>query len=188
MKNNPLDDIIKCDVEISSPASNDVSFDSILMIVPEPSDGDKKKTMSKVTAISSADELLDYGYKATDEVYVAATVAFAQNPAPNELLICIRKKTDEDDQYEDMAVTLARANAESNFYGIHITSFRDKADVAATVSWTEANESCSDLSIRTTQTVRLAILRIIVALASFLAELMAILEISLQKTNTLRWP
>jgi hypothetical protein len=140
MKNNPLDDIIKCDVEISSPASNDVSFDSILMIVPEPSDGDKKKTMSKVTAISSADELLDYGYKATDEVYVAATVAFAQNPAPNELLICIRKKTDEDDQYEDMAVTLARANAESNFYGIHITSFRDKADVAATVSWTEANE------------------------------------------------
>lgn len=61
MKNNPLDDIIKCDVEISSPASNDVSFDSILMIVPEPSDGDKKKTMSKVTAISSADELLDYG-------------------------------------------------------------------------------------------------------------------------------
>lgn len=117
MKNNPLDDIIKCDVEISSPASNDASFDSILMIVPGPSDGDKKKAMSKVTAISSADELLDYGYKATDEVYAAATVAFVQNPAPNELLICIRKKTDEDDQYEDMAVTLARANAESNFYG-----------------------------------------------------------------------
>ena len=30
MKNNPLDDIIKCDVEISNPGSSDVSFDSIL--------------------------------------------------------------------------------------------------------------------------------------------------------------
>lgn len=33
MKNNPLDDIIKCDVEISSPGSSDVSFDSILLVV-----------------------------------------------------------------------------------------------------------------------------------------------------------
>ena len=34
MKNNPLDDIVKCTVEISSPASSDETFDTILMIVP----------------------------------------------------------------------------------------------------------------------------------------------------------
>ena len=36
MKNNPLDDIIKCNVEISSPGSSDVSFDSILLVVAGP--------------------------------------------------------------------------------------------------------------------------------------------------------
>ena len=32
MKNNPLDDIVRCNVEISSPASSDASFNSILLI------------------------------------------------------------------------------------------------------------------------------------------------------------
>ena len=42
MKNNPLDDIIKCDVEISSPGSSDVSSDSILLVVAGPAAKDKK--------------------------------------------------------------------------------------------------------------------------------------------------
>ena len=36
MITNPLDDIVKCNVEISSPASNDATFDSILMVVAAP--------------------------------------------------------------------------------------------------------------------------------------------------------
>ncbi len=81
MKNNPLDDIVKCTVEISSPASSDATFDTILMIVPVPS-GTGKKTMSKTTLVSSADELLDYGFTVDDTAYSAATVAFSQNPSP----------------------------------------------------------------------------------------------------------
>ena len=61
MKNNSLDDIIKCNVEISNPASNDATFDSILLVVPGP-EADGTKTMEKTTVITKADELLDYGF------------------------------------------------------------------------------------------------------------------------------
>ena len=59
MKNNSLDDIVKCNIDISSPASNDATFDSILIVVPGP-EAAGAKTMVKTTAISQADELLDY--------------------------------------------------------------------------------------------------------------------------------
>ena len=58
-KNNPLDDIVKCNIEISSPASSDATFDSILVVVPGPKDSgetsEKKNIMEKTTAVSSAD-------------------------------------------------------------------------------------------------------------------------------------
>lgn len=150
-KNNPLDDIVKCDIEISSPGSSDVTFDSILLIVAAPSDSGKKE-MKKVTAISGADELFDYGFTTDDTAYKAATAAFSQNPAPDELLICIRKTIEavmtEDEitetgstEYEDIQTTLSRAISEAGFYGIHITEFsRNKEDLEKTIAWTEANE------------------------------------------------
>ena len=100
MKNNPLDDIVKCTVEISSPASSDATFDTILMITPGPS-GDGKKTMVKTTPVSSADELLDYGFTVNDTAYSAATVAFSQNPSPDEIYICIRAKKAEEPEKPD---------------------------------------------------------------------------------------
>ena len=143
MKNNPLDDIVKCNVEISSPASNDATFDSILIIVPGPS-GTGGTTMTKTTAISKADELLDYGFAATDVAYLAATAAFSQNPAPSELYVCVRASETDDLEdtvtYEDITTTLARAAGEAEFYGFHITSFRDSEEVEAAVEWAEANE------------------------------------------------
>lgn len=138
MKNNPLDDIIKCDVEISSPGSSDVSFDSILLVVAGPAA--KGTTISGTTAISKADELLDYGYKTDSPAYIAATVAFSQNPSPEELYIVVREKTAEKSTYEDVTTTLARANSEASFYGIHLTEFRDSTDIEAAKTWAEANE------------------------------------------------
>ena len=143
MNNNPLDDIVKCNIEISNPASNDVTFDSILLVVKGP-EASGEKTMSKTTAISQADELLDYGFTTEDAAYVAATVAFSQNPAPSSIYICIRKETSaegaETVTYEDIKNTLARAKGEVSFYGIHITEFGDDADIQGAISWTEANE------------------------------------------------
>ena len=143
MRNNPLDDIVKCNVDISSPASNDATFDSILLIVPGPA-AKGTKTMEKTTAVSKADELLDYGFTTEETAYAAATVAFSQNPAPSELYVCIRKPTEGEEPdvtaYEDIAKTLARANKEAAFYGIHITEFKESTDVEAVIKWTEANE------------------------------------------------
>lgn len=137
MRNNALDDIIKCTIEISAPASNDATFDTILLVVAAPT-GTASLAPSGVVAIGRADELLEYGFAITDPAYKAATVAFSQNPAPSKLLICVRQK--EDDVYESITTTLIRANAEADFYGIHLTSFKDSGDIQATVSWAEANE------------------------------------------------
>ena len=92
MKNNPLDDIVKCDIEISSPASSDATFDSILLVVPGPKEAGAR-SIDKTTAVSKADELLDYGFTVDDAAYAAAIVAFSQSPSPDELYICIRKET-----------------------------------------------------------------------------------------------
>ncbi len=147
-KNNPLDDIVKCNIEISSPASSDATFDSILVVVARPSDTGEKE-MKKVTAISKADELLEYGFTVEDTAYAAATVAFSQNPAPDELYICVRKTEKPGSSaegtaggsYEDIRTTLARAAEEAGFYGIHITEFENnKEDLENTIAWTEANE------------------------------------------------
>ena len=35
MNNHPLDDIVKCNIDISNPASNDATFDSILLVAKE---------------------------------------------------------------------------------------------------------------------------------------------------------
>ena len=58
MKNNRLDDLIQCNIEISSPALGDASFDRILLVVPAPgkagSNAKSKtagKTLEKTTAI-----------------------------------------------------------------------------------------------------------------------------------------
>lgn len=143
MKNNSLDDIVKCNIDISSPASNDATFDSILIVVPGP-EAAGVKTMTKTTAISQADELLDYGFTTDDAAYLAATAAFSQNPAPSEIYVCIRKETSNEGAevvvYEDIKTTLARANGEAQFYGIHITEFKDPEDVQSAIAWTEANE------------------------------------------------
>ena len=141
MKNNSLDDIVKCNVDISSPASNDATFDKILLVVKKP-EAVGEKEITGVIAISKADELLDYGYTTEDSAYIAATVAFSQSPSPSELLVCVRNIVGEGEtaNFEGIATTLARANTEAQFYGVHITEFKDAEDVTATISWVEAND------------------------------------------------
>ena len=145
MKTNPLDDIVKCNVEIASPASNDATFDAILLLVPAPS-GTGTTAMTKTTAVRSADELLEYGFATTDAAYRAAEVAFSQNPAPNALQIRIRKTVttgsgnDAVTTNEDVKAALSAANAEASFYGVHLTDFKTANDVKDAVEWAEANE------------------------------------------------
>lgn len=137
MKNNQLNDIIKCDVSISNPVSSDDARNTILVVVPGP-DASGEKTIEGVTAISTAEELLDYGFTEEDAAYMAATVAFSQKPSPDKLLICVRANNE--GTYEDIVTLLDKANAEAEFYGIHLSEFKDSADVATVSNWAEKNE------------------------------------------------
>lgn len=139
MTNNHLDDIIRCEIQISSPASSDETFDNLLLVVKEPS-STGSKTMGKTTAIVRADDLLDYGFLATDSAYAAAEAAFSQSPSPDKLYVCIRKKAKSSDGYEAISDTLDRANGEAEFYGFHLTAFKEADDVSGAVKWAESHE------------------------------------------------
>lgn len=141
MKNNPLDDIVKCDISISNPESSDDAFDNILLVVPEPS-GEGTKEIGNTAAVSTLDELTEHGFADTDPAYVAADIAFSQDPAPDKLCLCIRRKASEEPEaeYEPIGTTLDRADAEIEFYGFHLTSFTEAEDVQAAVEWSEKHE------------------------------------------------
>ena len=137
-KNNPLDDIVKCNIDISRPAVDDATFDTILLIVPAGT-GTAKKEMKKTTAVSSADELLDYGFTVDDPAYKACTAAFSQSPCPDFIEVCICKKTD-GSNYEDIKTTLTRAYSEAAFYGIALAGIGGETVIKGCTEWTEAHE------------------------------------------------
>ena len=138
-KNNPLDDIIKCQIDISRPAVDDATFNTILLIVPGPT-GTGTKNMTKTTAVSSADELLDYGFTISDVAYKAVTAAYSQSPAPDYIEVCIRRQL-EDMTYEDTMTTLIRAKSETAFYGVFLAGFDTDTDAIKSITeWVEANE------------------------------------------------
>ena len=141
MKNNPLDDIVKCDISISNPESSYDSFDNIILVCPEPS-GEGIKEAGNTAEFSTLEELAEYGFAETDAAYIAAGIAFNQDPAPEKLYLCIRKKasTEPDAEYEPIGTTLDRADSEIGFYGFHLTSFTEAEDVQAAVKWAEEHE------------------------------------------------
>ncbi len=144
MKNNPLDDIVKCNIDLSDPVSNDQSFGSLCVIVPGPT-ATGAAGLKKTTLIYKADELLDYGFTTDDVAYRAAQVACSQNPAPTELYMCVRGTvTPEGSEQaepvnEPITDTLIRARNESGAYGFHLSSYREAADLTAAISWAESD-------------------------------------------------
>ncbi len=147
MKNNPLDDIVKCDIDLSDPVSNEQSFGSLCLIVPPPADA-SAKGLKKATLIYKASELLDYGFTVEDVAYRAAQVACSQNPAPTELYMCVRgtvepeKPSDGSDPGEptDEAITntLIRAQSECGAYGYHLSEYKKASDLVEAIKWAES--------------------------------------------------
>ncbi|MEG1716194.1 MAG: DUF3383 family protein [Lachnospiraceae bacterium] len=142
---NNLDEIVKVDIEIGTPASSDASFDSILLVISGPA-STGTATMSGVTEISEAKELTDYGYTTAHSAYVAATVAFSQSPAPTSLYVV--ERVEGESGYESMADCLNKALETGGWYGIHLEStFQTKSDIEATVKWVEANKKLYGFTI-----------------------------------------
>ena len=143
MKNNSLDEIIKCDIDLSTPSSSDETFDSICIVVPGPSSKTKNSQSTDIVfAITEAKELLDYGFDVKDAAYLAASTAFSQNPSPDKIYVAVRKSetVDGTTTYEEIATALDRAYEESGAYGYHITEFGDSKDVTGAISWAETNQ------------------------------------------------
>lgn len=137
---NSLDEIVKIDIEIAAPASSDASFNNILLVVSAPeAEGDVQTT--GVFAISKAADLLDYGYTAESQAYIAATVAFSQVPTPNKLYLTVRDKTEElEETYVTITDVLNEAVEYSDWYGLALEStFSDKDTILEVIKWTEAN-------------------------------------------------
>lgn len=135
--NNNLNEIVNINIDISSPASSDDSHGNILVVVGEPGTAGKEK-ITDVIAISQASDLLEYGYADTEQAYVAATVAYSQNPCPTTLYFAVRKKNG--DVYEKMSEVLNRANDVGGWYGVALSAeFGTKEELEDTIKWTESN-------------------------------------------------
>lgn len=136
---NSLDEIVKIDIEIATPASSDASFNNILLVVSGPEEeGDVQAT--GVFAISKATDLLDYGYTAESQAYIAATVAFSQTPTPDKLYFVVREKEELEETYESITDVLNEAIEYSGWYGLTLEStFSDKETILEVIKWTEAN-------------------------------------------------
>lgn len=141
---NNLDEIVKVDIEISTPGSSDESFSSILIVVEAP-DAEKVADIgNQVIGISQAGELVDYGFSERHQAYIMATVAFSQSPAPNMIFVVVREADGDDEDnltYESMTEVLNRASEAGGWYGIALSrTFCYKDDLEATIKWTESNK------------------------------------------------
>lgn len=152
IKNN-LEDIVKVEIEISTPGSSDESFSDILLVVDAPDKVDGVKKMgTSVIACSEPSELADYGFSSKHQAYIMAAVAFAQTPKPSVLYVTVRqylldesgevqKTEDGKNVYEPISVCLDRAKETSSFYGIALAKeFVGKEDLEETIKWAESNK------------------------------------------------
>ena len=144
MINNNLDDIVKIQIAISDPALTEDVFNRLLMVIAPPT-GTGTQTIGTTALISSAKELLDFGYTEQSEAYIAANVVFSQDPSPDQVAVAVRQVTSEAGAetvtYESMATVLNRAEGAVSFYGIDITEFAAvSTDLVDTIGWAEANE------------------------------------------------
>lgn len=128
---NHLDEIVSCDITISTPATEEASFSTILLVVPAPKTAGSE--IKDILVISQAKDLKEYGFTDAEPAYKASEVAFSQNPAPNVIYIAARKEA------ESIKAVLDRAIETNEWYGIHLTSFCEKGDINDAKTWAEAN-------------------------------------------------
>ena len=130
-----IDDIVNVQISIDSPTGSGTSFSTLLLVVEEPENAGA--TMPDVAEISYASDLADYGYTEDSEAYAAATVAFAQEPRPEQVFVTVRQKAD--GVSETIATTLNRALSESGWYGFVLAGTNSGADLKSAADWCEAN-------------------------------------------------
>lgn len=136
MINNPLDDIIKLNININNPIydATDENFKNILVLVAEPTSS-SASAPTTMFSIESEGELVDMGFSTTEEAYIAAKVAFSQKPRPNKLFIQIVPTED-----TTVADVLTATLGGDFYYGIAVARSMTNDEVKAVADFAEANE------------------------------------------------
>lgn len=141
-----ISEIVDVQIEIESPVTSPASFSDLLIIVPKPTNaGDY--VMTGVIKVSSANDLLDYGYMESDTAFLAVMTAFAQNPGPTELYVIARETVISDGENDEtietpeaITETLNRAiNATGSWYGFALAEIYSAIDHQDAAIWAEAN-------------------------------------------------
>ncbi len=131
-----IDDIVNVQISIESPTSTGESFSALLLVAPGPENAGL--TMPDVAEITYAADLADYGYAEDSETYLAATVAFAQDPRPEKVYVAVRKT--DSDTTEAITTTLDRALGTTGWYGIALVGDASGSDIKLAAQWAESNE------------------------------------------------
>ena len=86
-----IDGIVKCTIDINSPAVSGESYSGLLIVGPPPS----SKTMPDVASYTSIEAVSTAGYADTDPVYLAAVVAFSQSLQPDRIYVATIQDSEE---------------------------------------------------------------------------------------------
>lgn len=151
---NSINDIVDVAISIESPVASGESFSKMLLVVSAATNAGTY-VMPDVLKITSAKDLLDYGYVETDYAYCAAAIVFDQNPGPSELFVTARKKeTDSEGEptatNEAISVTLDRAAAGASWYGFVLIGYDLSADLLAAAAWAKTNVKLFGYAISST--------------------------------------
>lgn len=124
---NLLDKLVKVNISISGAVADAESFDNILIVGPAPKTA-PEVAPPMVGVYASLLEIESAGFKSTDPIYAAASIAFANGA--DELYVAIMQDG------EDIETTLNRAIETPGWYGFAVCENNDILDIA---TWAEAN-------------------------------------------------
>ena len=133
-----IDNIVDVKISLESPAMDSASFSGLLLVAQKPSKVGTED-MPDVAVVRSAKELEAFGYTTTDEAYIAATVAFNQDPRPGKIYIIARSSGASEGTSEDIAACLDRA-MKNEWYGFALAFTATATETEAAAKWAEANE------------------------------------------------
>ncbi len=134
---NLIDKLVNVKISISEGVDSGVSFSNILLVGPAPNLEEEK--VIGIAAYASADELLEAGFTANDEVYKAAMVAFMNGAS--ELYVAPFSATageTEGVQKNDILTTLNAALDIGGWYGLYVCGANEE-DYKAIADWAETN-------------------------------------------------
>lgn len=135
---NNIDSIVNVSVVLESPAVSSESFSILLLIGSLPKGyAALAEQPAPVGSYSNIKEVENAGWKADEEVYRAALVAFGQDPKPNHIMIAPRQVASGDE--EAFLTTLNRVYETAGWYGFSCVGISDD-DINDIAVWAEATE------------------------------------------------